>query len=610
MLQELATAEALAAGFAAHGGSAFPPAHDRAAWTGLRAYPAAATRLDRILANAAALDARPWPALPASLYLDFARTGNRNRFETPYFARRQRLGLLALAHAASGEARWAEALGDGLWLICDERSWCVPAHAAHDDPAHAPCALPDTDRPDSIDLFACETAYALAEACELAGVGLDGVHPAVRRRVRAEILRRVIEPLLNGRRPLWYGLANNWVPWCSASVITAAGWALADRPADWGRLVHGLLGHCDRFIAAYGPDGGCDEGVGYWGVAGGALARLLEEVAQRTGGALDAAWRQPLLANMFRFPARCHLGDGWYPSFADGPPRPSLAVAVPWRVARRIGDEQLAAWAVFQAEREQPEQPGGCGDQLGRGLRRLWWFDADPTATPRPFPPRNDWLPDLQVLVAYAGPLALAAKAGHNAENHNHNDVGQVVVHHQGRPVLVDPGRGEYTTQTFDARRYELWWTRASGHAVPLLDGVEQATGRQHAARAVRCTDAGDRVELAMDLAACYPRPGLTAVRRVVFDRVAARVEIRDRVGGCADYRLPLTFACPPQPDGDGWLVGGLRLSAPGLAGTAERIDLGNEPSMAHAWPDGLWRLVLRRAIAGEVETVVALHPA
>ena len=38
-----------------------------------------------------------WPALPASLYLDFALNGNRSRYETPYFARRSLLATLTLA---------------------------------------------------------------------------------------------------------------------------------------------------------------------------------------------------------------------------------------------------------------------------------------------------------------------------------------------------------------------------------------------------------------------------------------------------------------------------------------------------------------------------------
>ena len=44
-----------------------------------------------------------WPALPATLYMDFWRTGNRDRFELAYFQRRQALAILVLAEWLQGE---------------------------------------------------------------------------------------------------------------------------------------------------------------------------------------------------------------------------------------------------------------------------------------------------------------------------------------------------------------------------------------------------------------------------------------------------------------------------------------------------------------------------
>ena len=38
-----------------------------------------------------------WPHLPATVYLEFARDGNRSRYEASYFTRRNLLAALALA---------------------------------------------------------------------------------------------------------------------------------------------------------------------------------------------------------------------------------------------------------------------------------------------------------------------------------------------------------------------------------------------------------------------------------------------------------------------------------------------------------------------------------
>ena len=46
-------------------------------------------------------------------------------------------------------------------------------------------------------------------------------------------------------------------------------------------------------------------------------------------------------------------------------------------------------------------------------------------------------------------------KGGHNAENHNHNDVGSFVVALGRATPLVDPGSEVYTARTFSPRRYD-----------------------------------------------------------------------------------------------------------------------------------------------------------
>ena len=55
------------------------------------------------------------------------------------------------------------------------------------------------------------------------------------------------------------------------------------------------------------------------------------------------------------------------------------------------------------------------------------------------------------------GAKDLGMKGGHNDESHNHNDVGSFVVYHNGKPILVDPGVGEYTSKTFSKERYTIW---------------------------------------------------------------------------------------------------------------------------------------------------------
>jgi hypothetical protein len=100
----------------------YPAIQDRAAWDAVHP----ATR-DHLLAQAARLLTSPWPVLTASDFGRFSRDGDRQTYERPYFARRSRLAAAILTAALAGPApqRVAEVL-DGVWLLCEETSWCVP----------------------------------------------------------------------------------------------------------------------------------------------------------------------------------------------------------------------------------------------------------------------------------------------------------------------------------------------------------------------------------------------------------------------------------------------------------------------------------------------------
>jgi hypothetical protein len=53
--------------------------------------------------------------------------------------------------------------------------------------------------------------------------------------------------------------------------------------------------------------------------------------------------------------------------------------------------------------------------------------------------------------------LFLAAKGGHNAESHNHNDMGSFNLYIDQQPIIIDLGVGTYTRQTFSSERYKIW---------------------------------------------------------------------------------------------------------------------------------------------------------
>jgi len=126
--------------------------------------------------------------------------------------------------------------------------------------------------------------------------------------------------------------------------------------------------------------------------------------------------------------------------------------------------------------------------------------------------------------------LYLAAQGGHNAESHNHNDVGNFIVYAGGRPAIIDVGVETYTAKTFSAQRYEIWTMQSAFHNCPTIDGVMQAAGRRYEATEVSCKP-GD---LRLNLANAYPKEANLEswYRRLTLNRKTNEIEVQD------DYRL------------------------------------------------------------------------
>ena len=133
--------------------SPHPPASQRPAWESLPGE----VRKTLIEAGQARLGT-PWPVLPASVFLEYARNGNRSVYEGIRSARRERLREVAIAECVEGKGRFLDEILNGTWATCEETFWGVPAHLGMQK---AGTGLPDVTEP-IVDLFAGETSSELA----------------------------------------------------------------------------------------------------------------------------------------------------------------------------------------------------------------------------------------------------------------------------------------------------------------------------------------------------------------------------------------------------------------------------------------------------------------
>lgn len=131
-----------------------------------------------------------------------------------------------------------------------------------------------------------------------------------------------------------------------------------------------------------------------------------------------------------------------------------------------------------------PALPGECVIdystaplKYGAPIRYLVW--TDPDIPKENAAPRSHVFRDAQWFLHHGAKYSLGAKAGHNKEFHNHNDVGSFLVSKGGRVTFCDPGGGEYTADYFGKNRYSIFVTSARAHSVPIINGIYQSYGKR-----------------------------------------------------------------------------------------------------------------------------------
>jgi len=503
------------------------PITDRAAWETL----GKAAAFGSTVTRAAALLSKPLPDSPDDLYLDFSRTGNRTRWQKVAGERRGRIVQFVLAECFENRGRFIQPLEKVIAAVCAERTWVMPAHDRGLANFHGKIVR--------IDLGSSHLGVDLATAHYLVG---DRLSEKPRRLLRDNVRRRILDPylrMLDGRqkKDWWMTGTNNWNSVCLANV-TGTALALADSRAERARFIVAAERYSWNFLKGFTPDGYCSEGVGYWGYGFGHYLLLAEAIHQATGGGVDLFARPEALAPA-RYASRIAILGGVCPAFADcgvaARPDPRMMHFV----ARRFGlggdpaddamlvgpNRGLFATVAYSFPNSATTAPPAKGEAPGPGIRT--------------------WFKDAGVLIGRPADgsgcrMGVAIKGGHNAEHHNHNDVGSYVVVVGRRPVLVDPGAEVYTARTFSGKRYESNVLNSYGHPVPRVAGRLQRTGRQARGKVVRTefTEAADT--LVLDLRSAYAvKEAETLERTFVYSRAGAgSLTVTDE----AAFTTPQTF--------------------------------------------------------------------
>ncbi|OME00920.1 MULTISPECIES: heparinase II/III family protein [Paenibacillus] len=469
--------------------------------------------ISEIRAEAVRLDGQSIPELSYTLFSIYSRTGSRLEYERVYFERRRRLNtyvFLALLEPEHPEV--LEKLEDILWAICDEYTWCLPAHLPADHNAA------DINR--YIDLFSSETGFTLSEVLLLLGERLSQL---LRSRIHHEVERRLFRPFLENGPYDWETARHNWAAVCAGSIGAAALLSVED-PA----MLADILLRTERamlyYLEGFGEDGACLEGLGYWNYGFGYFTYYSDLLCSRSTGRLD--WfNQEKVAQIARFQQKCFIDGSHVANFSDSVPQVLVHMGLSHYLAEVCTDVERPPSAL-----RAPYTEDHCS-RFAPAFRNLIWTRAG--KEDEAWRAASYYLPDAAWLVSRhvseAGSFGFAAKGGHNAEPHNHNDLGHFILSGRGEIYASDLGSGEYTADYFGAGRYQYDCNGSQGHSLPIIDGQYQLAGRAFSSTVLHAS-AEENDELTLDLTQAYQVTGLQSLIRsfVWHKEECPRLELTD----------------------------------------------------------------------------------
>lgn len=375
----------------------------------------------------------------------------------------------------------------------------------------------DTAHPPPYDLMA-------GELCLTFGLAYDWLYndlsPEQRRRLREGAEQRGLAAYLAGAdrpKPMWWlSAANNWNVVCNGGVAVLALALGSESPLSPKVLALALPG-MDNFWDHLAPDGGWDEGTGYWTYAM-RYALIAAEALRRAGNPWgEKVFAREGLKKTGYFPIVFNPGKKLTAGFSDSNGR--AADPVFYLLAREFNNGDFA-WFQDRAGLGSPKKEGWPQETLSliwRPLGQSWLPEATKDYVPS-FPPVYAF-PDIGWgFMAQSQPdpaYFLAFKNGSLAANHTHLDLNTISVGYGDTMLLVELGSRPYPADYFGPKRYDYYEQSTAGHNTVLLDGRGQVLKRE--GKLLGPIKGPDYEELIGVADGAYEVPSTRVRRHVVF---------------------------------------------------------------------------------------------
>ncbi len=437
-------------------------------------------------------------------YRQFMRNGDRQVYEEHYFLRRKRLttfGLLRYLYPEREE--YTAALENEIWQVCNEFTWCLPAHLDMQFEEQDYKTYKQTNQLQyTVDLFAAETAFTLAELVDLFGEQLDGF---LVEKVKIEIDRRVFAPFME-RTFHWEKATHNWASVCGGSIGAAALYLL-NGESKQTQIIDRVIHTINHYLQGFEEDGACTEGYGYWQYGFGYFVYFADLLDRYLN--IDL-FERPKVKAVAMFQQKVFLADNKVVNFSDAEPTAAPMLGLTHYLHEKFPEVHIPPETVASTR---------FVDHCGRwapAIRELSWHDSKIKGMD--WPQESYVMEHSSIFLSRTDQHAFAVKAGHNDEPHNHNDIGQFILYGRGNVFLRDLGSGQYHKDYFSDKRYQFICNSAEGHSVPVINGVYQQEGARFSGKIAQVKQSSDNEEIELDLSCAYPEQ-LQFIRKFDWDK-------------------------------------------------------------------------------------------
>ncbi|MBN1420643.1 MAG: heparinase II/III family protein [Planctomycetes bacterium] len=439
-----------------------------------------------------------------------------------------RVYTLALVFRIDGERRFAERARKELFAAAAFPDW---------NPSHF--------------LDTAEMSHAFA-------IGYDWLHAFLSVEDRARIREALVSKGLKAAEPVyaknswWARATHNWNQVCNGGIGIGALAVADEERALASSLLSSALKSIPRALASYAPDGGWNEGPGYWHYATRYTVHFLASLETALGKDFGLC-AMPGLAETGLFWIHAVSPIDRLFNYADCGERAGGASEMLWlarrfrqpifawheRTRARGGDPLDIAWYA-------PQAPGPIASKLPRDaffrgidvvFLRGAWEDRD---------------------ASYVG-----FKGGDNRANHSHLDLGTFVLDALGERWALDLGGDDYNMPGYFGReRWTYYRLRTEGHNVITIDGANQNPAAKSPIVAFVSTP--DRAHGVADLSKAYA--AAKGFRRGValLDRKSVLIQDEIDLDGAHDLAWAMHTRAEIAADGNRAMlrIGGKRLAA------------------------------------------------